>query len=341
MNPQTRKRGLLDLRFIIALTVIIFLILTVAYFFWGIQPNTDENQGEKILFKISKGEGLREISAHLSQGELIKSIAVFKVYSLFAGLAQKFQPGVHELSAAMSVPQITRELTILGKNEMTVTIPEGLTLKDLDSILTDHQIIEKGTVAEFPIEELKEDYNFLVAADSLEGFLFPDTYRFEILSGAEVTIRRILTNFEEKAWPLLKNENNWYDLLILASFLEREVPDFNDRQIVAGILLKRFSVGMPLQVDATVSYLKCNGELRGCDRIVVSKKDLDLSSPYNTYKRLGFTPTPISNPGQSAIRAATEPEASPYFYYLSAKETKETIFSRTLKEHNENRAKFL
>ena len=321
------------------LAVMIFLILTVAYFFWGIQPTAGENG--MTVFKVSKGEGLREISAHLSQGELIKSIVVFKIYSLMSGSAQKFQPGVHEISAAMSVPQIIRELTSFDNNEVTVTIPEGSTLKDIDSILADYSVIEKGTLSGFPLEGLAGDYEFLTGAESLEGFLFPDTYRFEILSGAEIAVRRILDNFEEKAWPLLQNQNNWYDLLILGSYLEREVPGFEDRQIVAGIMFKRISIGMPLQIDATLSYLKCEGEFRGCERIIVTKSDLGMSSPYNTYKRLGFTPTPISNPGQSAIRAATEPVKSPYLYYLSAKETKDTIFARTLEEHNRNKVKYL
>jgi UPF0755 protein len=333
------KKGLLNSRFVITLAVVMFLIISIAYFFWGLQPNVEENG--KTLFRVSRGEGLKEISARLSQGGLIKSIAVFKLYSLVSGSAQKFQPGVHELSATMSVPQLIGQLTSFGKNEVTVTIPEGSTLKDIDSILAGAEVIEKGTLTIFPLEELRQDYEFLAEVNSLEGFLFPDTYRFEASSGVDVAIRRLLDNFEEKAWPLLKNENNWYDFLILASFLEREVPDFNDRRVVAGILLKRLSIGMPLQVDATVSYLKCSGELRGCERLIVTKKDLALSSPCNTYRRLGWTPTPISSPGGSAISASVRPESSSYLYYLSAKETKETIFSRTLDEHNENRAKFL
>ena len=129
--------------------------------------------------------------------------------------------------------------------------------------------------------------------------------------------------------------------MILASFLEREVREFDDRQIVAGILLKRLRVGIPLQVDATISYAKCGGALRSCEEIIVTRNDLALASPYNTYQRLGWTPTPIANPGEAAIKAAVTPRSSPYFYYLSAKETKETVFSKTLEEHNLNRAKYL
>ena len=119
------------------------------------------------------------------------------------------------------------------------------------------------------------------------------------------------------------------------------MPNFEDRQVVAGILLKRLETGMPFQIDATLSYIKCDGKFLGCENIRVLRKDLELPSPYNTYERIGWTPTPISNPGEEAIRATLDPERTPYWYYLSAKETGETIFSRTLDEHNENRFKYL
>ncbi len=336
------------MRFLTGLGAVLFLILITAYFFYGLQPNiAEEVAGDAVLhkepaiFKISKGDGLKEISAHLSSQSLIKSIAVFKLYSLLSGKAQRFQPGVHELKATMSVPQIINSLTTIGKNEVTVTIPEGMAIKDINDILRAAGVIEKDALINYSFDELISDYPFLTQAKSLEGFLFPDTYRFDVDSGINRVVERFLDNFEIKAWSLLQAEKNWYDFLILASLLEREVPDFNDRQVVAGILLKRLRLGIPLQIDATISYLKCGGRLKGCSQAIVAKKDLTLSSPFNTYQRLGWTPTPISNPGQSAISAALNPQSSPYLYYLSAKDTKETIFSKTLEEHNRNRARYL
>ncbi|MEK7077064.1 MAG: endolytic transglycosylase MltG, partial [Patescibacteria group bacterium] len=137
---------------------------------------------------------------------------------------------------------------------------------------------------------------------------------------------------QEKAWPVLRGKDDWYERLTLASYLEREVPEFQERRLVAGVLLKRERIGMPLQVDATLSYAKCNGALLKCPNVAVTRNDRSIASPYNTYERLHFTPTPIANPGESAIKAAASPEESPYLYYLSAKKTGETIFSRTLEE---------
>ena len=334
------------MRLLGGLGVLLVCIFTVAYFFYGLQPvsftGTESGAGAVVReFRIAKGEGFKGIAARLSQESLIKSIAVFKLYALLTGRAQSFQPGVYEIGTTMSIPEIVALLTGGGKNEVTVTIPEGSTLKDIDGYLAEAGIAEDADLAEYVPSTLASTYPFLAEAASLEGFLFPDTYRFRPDATADEVLAVLLSTFERKAWPLLQGKRDWYETLILASLLEREVPEFTDREIVAGILLKRLDRGIPLQVDATVNYVKCDGAPRGCTEPTVTKADLKIASPYNTYQHLGFPPTPISNPGQSAIRAARDPETSPYLYYLSASTTKETIFSRTLDEHNANRVKYL
>lgn len=339
MDPQNKNLGFLSFRFLTILGGALVLILAIAYFFYGLQPSFAVGEVE---FKISKGDSFKEISGRLSRTELIRSLSVFKIYAVLSGQAQKFKPGIYKLSGTMSVPQIVAAITHPGKNEVSVTIPEGSTLKDIDDILSAAGVIEKGALVDYPLKKVAMNFPFLSGVDSsLEGFLFPDTYRFELNSPVEEVLNRLLQTFQAKAWGLLSGNKNWYDLLILASYLEREVQEFDDRRIVAGILLKRLRAGIPLQVDATISYAKCGGALRGCEDIMVSRSDLALASPYNTYQRLGWTPTPIANPGLAAMKAAVTPKASPYFYYLSAKKTKETVFSKTLEEHNLNRAKYL
>ena len=327
------------MRLLSGLGLILVFILFIGYFFYGLQPTIAS--APPVEFKIAKGEGLRSIGARLSQESLVKSITIFKLYSLLSGRAQKFQPGIYELSSSLSVPQIIEILTTSGKNEVTVTIPEGVTVNDIDKILERASVTKAGAITNYPIQSLIGKYNFLSEVDSLEGFLFPDTYRFRLDSEASDVIERMLSNFNLKAWPILAEKMNWYESLILASFLEREVPDFSERQIVSDILLRRLKKDMLLQVDATLSYAKCNGEFIDCPEILVLKSDLTSKSLYNTYQRLGWTPTPISNPGQAAIKAALTPKSNPYWYYLSAAKTKETIFSKTLEEHNLNRAKYL
>jgi UPF0755 protein len=322
------------------LGVLLFFIFSAAYFFYGLQPV--DGMTEKKQFVIERGESFKDIGARLSQESLIKSIAVFKMYALLTGRAQNIQPGTYEFSSAMTLPQIMAEITSTKRNDVLVTIPEGSTLKDIESLLVESGVLEReNALEEYEFEGLRVAYPFLAHADSLEGFLFPETYYFEKNSAPEEVVRKMLNVFEKRAWPLLADRKDWYEALILASYLEREVPEFENRQLVAGILWKRISLSMPLQVDATLSYAKCDGKIRGCAEIRVLRSDTAMASPYNTYKRTGWTPTPIANPGEAAIRAARTPKVSPYLYYLSSPETQETFFSRNLQEHNEKRKKYL
>lgn len=340
MNSQFKQKGAVDSRVVIGLSVVLVFILIVAYFFYNLQPDVRGEVTQK-QFSIEKGESFKDIGTRLSDESLIKSVGVFKLYALLTGKAQRFQPGAYTLSNAMSIPQIIDAITSKTRSDVLVTVPEGSTLKDIDSVLSSAGILTEGSLTTYEFQKLKSDYPFLASASSLEGFLFPDSYFLDRNSTPEVVVRKMLDVFSKKAWPLLSGTDDWYDRLILASLLEREVKTFEERQIVAGILLKRISRGMPLQVDATISYAKCDGAIKDCENIKVSRADLELSSPYNTYTTRGWTPTPISNPGVMAIKAATTPVESQYFYYLSASKTQETYFSKTLEEHNQKRAKYL
>ena len=317
----------------------LLFVLAIAYFFYGLGPVSAE--GDSQVFQITEGERFADIGARLSNEGFVHSISILKLYALISGKAQKMQPGTYELSPTMSVPQIVRTITSPGGNEIVLTIPEGYTLKDIDMLVTDAGILPEGELLSAQIEDFEEEYAFLAEGKSFEGFLFPDTYRFRRNSSSAEVLRRFLDTFEEKAWVHLEGRDGWYEILILASLLEREVPKFEDRQLVAGVLLRRRQIDMPLQVDATISYAKCNGALVLCDNARVTRSDLRIPSPYNTYQRLGFPPGPIANPGVAAIRSATLPEKTTYLYYLSSTETGETIFSETLEEHNNNRVLYL
>lgn len=345
------------MRFLFSLGACLIFLVGVAYFFYGLQPaaagfERDEEAGAEVeregvregnivRFTIAKGEGFREIGGKLSRGGFIRSLSVFKLYALLAGRAQKFQPGGYELSPAMSVLAIVKVITSGSQGDVLITIPEGAALRDIDGILAESGVIRKGALAALRPETFVLEFPALARVTSLEGLLFPDTYYFTVDATAESVARRMLETFMRKGMPLIEDEEDWYATLILASLLEREVIAFADRQVVAGILLKRIRLGIPLQVDATVSYAKCAGSYRECENVQIARSDLTFPSPYNTYAERGFPPTPIASPGTNTLKAAAEPVTSPYLYYLSASGTKETIFSKTLQEHNENRAKYL
>ncbi|TSC52483.1 MAG: UPF0755 protein [Parcubacteria group bacterium LiPW_41] len=336
------------MRLLVVLGALLAFIFVVAYFVYSLQPSDTENNQEDntiststaVQFKIEKGEGIREIASRLSSEKLIRSITVFKFYTVISGTAHRFLPGSYTISNAMSIPEIVKEFTDGGKNETTVVIPEGTTIRDVEEILAGAGVLQKGVSLPKDPKLFEKEFPFLEKRTSLEGFVFPDTYRVPLDAPPEVIVRKFLETFERKAWPILKEQDDWYNRLVLSSILEREVITFEDRQIVAGIFLKRISIRMPIQADATISYEKCDGKYKGCEVIRMARSDTAIPSPYNTYQRLGLPPTPIANPGQSAIRAAIEPQKTPYLYYLSAK-TGETLFSRTLDEHNIKRAKYL
>jgi len=312
---------------------LVFFVFLIAYFFYALEPTFALN--EPVLLNIEKGESFRNISAELSQQKLIRSIFVFKLYSYLTGTATKIQPGYYKLATTMSVPEIVGTLINGGGNEIVVKIIEGATLKDIDNILASSSVIKKGDLVDFNFKKLGERYSFLNEVDSLEGFLYPDTYNFYIKSDVESIVRKMLDNFELKIWPLISSYSDWYDKLILASYLEKEVKTFEERRKVADILLKRLKNKLSLDVDATLVYFKCNKEFLFCDNLILTNKDKENKHPYNTYLNIGLTPTPITNPTAQSVKAILDPEKTPYLYYCNPT-TSVTIFSKNLKEHNQS-----
>ncbi len=204
-----------------------------------------------------------------------------------------------------------------------VTIPEGWNVREINQFLQ-----EEGILID---DELSGE---------LEGYLFPDTYEFFLGSTAEVVKEKFLANLgtQLKTLDLSIQDANIAEVLTLSSLIQEEIKDPYEMRIVAGILERRFEVGIPLQIDATICYIKDGG---GRECLPITKADKAIDSPYNTYLYQGLPLAPISNPGLDAIKAAINPATSPYFYYISDPETGRTIFSKTLDEHNQNVIKYL
>lgn len=209
-------------------------------------------------------------------------------------------------------------LTRFEAARTVVTIPEGATVGEINELLK-----QKGVLT----EDLPE---------SLEGYLFPDTYEFFVPSSPETVEARFAENFDRKvrvAVPPGIAEPDLREILIKASLVEKEVPDPSERRMVAGIMLKRLMANIPLQMDASLCYR------RGPSCLPKTYKQVD--SPFNTYLYRGLPPSPIANPGLDAVRAVLNPAPSPYWYYLSDPETQKTVFAKTLDEHNVNVVKYL
>jgi len=310
--------------------IFIFLIvfcLAAGYFFVRSQVITPAGgQSTEETFVIKKGESVRKIAAHLEEAGLIKDKIWFVWYVFYKGWTTQLKAGQYELSPAMNIPQIARRIA-KGEaisQETEVTIPEGFNLKQIDVRLAQVGLIHPGDLIKRP---------------QLEGYLFPDTYRFDRNTSLEEIIAKMRENFDRKLDKELKDEiarqgKTVKEIIIMASLLEREVPTYSDQQLVSGIFWQRLKINYPLESCATIAYIL------GVDKWRYSIEDTRIESPYNTYLNIGLPPGPINNPGLSTIRAAIYPQESDYNFFLS-KPDGQTVFSRTLEEHNQNKAKYL
>ena len=296
------------------------------YFIYQVKIPLD-SQGAEQVFTIVKGEGSEEISANLEKVGLIRNRFWFNTYIYLKGLSTHLQAGEYDLSPSLNVEQIAYKLAGGSANvqEVTITIPEGFDLRKIDARLAKHGLIET--------DELLAD------SRKLEGYLFPDTYRFNKDATLDQVIEKMTDNFDLKVNQDLKDEiqrqgKTLDQIIILASLIEKEVATEQDRKIASGIFWNRLAINYPLQSCATIAYIL------NIDKWIYSIEDTKIASPYNTYQNVGLPPGPIANPGLLAIRAAIYPQDTDYLFFLS-KPDGETVFSKTLEEHNENKERYL
>lgn len=323
------------------LVLLAIFSLLLSYFIYALQP-ASADAGRTVEIRIERGTKLNDVIEDLARQGIIRSANAFKWYAVLSGGAHLLKPGFYRVDSSESAVAIFEKL-VAGPQDLVVSIIEGSTILDIDSALSRVGIIPAGSLKSISPRDLAADYPFLAGVKSLEGFLFPDTYQFSSHSEPRVVVEKMLDNFRAKALrELTPDFKNLYRDLIIASLIEKEVPDSGrDQALVSGIIARRLSIGMGLQIDATVLYAKCAGRLFTCDNLKLTRDDFANPSSYNTYLHRGLPPTPISNPSISAIRAAVHPEKSDYLFYLSDPKTGRTIFSRDFDEHNENRAKYL
>lgn len=301
---------------------------------------------------ITKGMGSRAIGALLKEQSVIRSKWTFVVYVSLRGAASSLKPGVYAFSP-LSILDITRDLVAGGKNEREITVPEGWTARDIGQYLEREAVstteVFAVTVSAESAMVFAERFSFLTekpASAGLEGYLFPDTYRLSETATARDAVIKMLENFARRVdrtmrQEITRQEKTLFQVVTMASLIEKEVVSDEDRAVVSGLLWKRLDAGIPLQVDATIAYAQMqNAKRKVQSNGKISIADTKIDSLYNTYLYRGLPPGPIANPGLSAIRAAIYPKSSPYLYYLSSPDGR-TIFSKTLDEHNAAKAEYL
>ena len=326
--------------------LIIFLIILIPIAIWLFFVFSNINQTfavqpEKIVV-INKNEGFLEIAEKLVQEGILPSnlSPAFKINLIISGKASQLKEGSYVLNGNYSLKEFT-QVFVNGPQDITITIPEGYTVFDIDQKLSQAGLIKKGEIIDLAQKPNLFDYPFLKSESvtSLEGFLFPDTYRFSQKTTAFEIIDKMLKNFETKVYKSLPVEiqdspDSIVFNIILASIVEKEAKTSVDRRMVTDILVRRLEKEMPLQVDATIIYAWkiINPDWQPQDGSL-SKTDLEIKSPYNSYLNKGLPPSAISNPGLEAIEDVFNPTLNDYWYYLSTPDGK-IIYSKTLKEHN-------
>lgn len=332
--------------FLLALVVIPAIAVTV-WVKWVFAPV--DTSGKDVVFVVSENESVASIGTRLKEKGLIKDAFAFRVYTRFSCndlvvsdvfswfkkypiekcLAGNLQAGSFKLSPKMNLNEISLNLT-KGRLDSWTKIIEGLRVEEMAAIFAKNYKISG------------ED--FLEIAK--EGYMFPDTYLFKVTTSAAEIVEKMRTTFDLKVTAEIRQKIIAQGLkvdegIILASILERESRNTNERPIVAGILYNRIRNGWKLETDATVQYaLGYDKEGKTWWKKSLLDQDLKIDSPYNTRRYLGLPPTPICSPGLSAIKAIAEPAETDYFFYLHDSQGK-IHFARDLDEHNQNKAMYL
>jgi UPF0755 protein len=298
---------------------------------------------EAKIITIEKGQASKETANELKNQGIIESPNAFYFYSILTNSYRKIQAGDYLLSSQMSISQILKILTNGETAKEKITIVEGWDVEEIGDYLESKQICTKQEFINSANDsKWAEKFSFLKDKPknlNLEGYIFPDTYYLNKNTTAdeiiETALKKLESELDNKTLEEIKNQDKTiFEIITIASMIEKEVKTLEDKRLVSGVISNRLEIGMPLQVDATVIYAM------GQEKEKVYTKDTKIDSPYNTYKYRGLPLGPISNPGIDSINAAIYPTQSNYIYYLSANNGK-TIFSKTLEEHNYNKAKYL
>ncbi len=298
---------------------------------------TPTKVSDGTIFILTKNDNTRSIAYRLIEEKIIDNPIKFMLLAKLLNYDRKLKRGRYYLQQGMDE---LSALKILVKGEQTntmVTIPEGRTLVQIAEILENYGICSKKEFLK--IVHSSDFLNSIgIKANSAEGFLFPDSYEFEIFSDAKIVISRMVKQFFSVYNSLLladsltyydkstKNYLNLNEIVILAAIIEAEAKLDSERPIIASVFINRLKRRLPLQSCATIEYILKERKPK------LSIQDLNVNSPYNTYLNLGLPPGPICNPGRSSLKAVLFPMKTDYLYFVSRGDGSHH-FSKTNREH--------
>lgn len=300
-------------------------------------PLHEDVSSEPILVKIKSGLSLKAIADTLEKHNIIKRSDDFIFTTKLLGNVTKLKAGAFRLNRGLS-PYKAMKIIVAGKiSSINVAIPEGLTSYEIASLFS-----KKLEIDSTRFIDLVNNPDFISSlgsnTNSLEGYLFPNTYSFYWGITAEEAIKLLVKEFHRNFTDSLKDvvlEKGWtvHQILTLASIIEGEAMVNSERSVISAVYHNRLKKGIKLQADPTIQYIIPDGPRR------LLNKDLAIDSPYNTYLYSGLPPGPVNNPGLQSILAVINPEQVDYLYFV-AKGDGSHIFSRSWNEHLRAKTKF-
>jgi UPF0755 protein len=373
MSKRAFRTALIVVGASVATIVVVFAILinrALAY-----ADDAHDGSGIDVEVEIKSGTSFPEIASMLADKGLIEKPTWFRLYAMWNGDTTHVKTGKYLIKDNLTPKQVLAIL-VAGVKEVTVkvTLPEG------KNMLEFFEILEQARVAKAKdLEAYARDKDVLgkyaIQGESLEGYLFPDTYQFRVPEKPAVVIER-LVNRHREVWNQVVNKNpkdtaklkdklGWSerDILTMASIVEKEAVEPKERPRIAQVFINRLTSpsfkSKLLQTDPTIRYgclvpvqksppcvawiemCTKQGKQAGCERLRRAQLD-DKDNPYNTYQHPGLPPGPISNPGKASMLATISPDGSDYFYFVAtSKSSRSHAFARTIEEHNKNVAKYV
>ena len=329
-------------RMALLLSLVIFGILW-QYAFSLLKPLDTSGQAPNVLIQVAPQSHTGEIAEKLKEQKIIRSATAFRLYARYHKLDSQIKAGLYMLNPAMSTEEILTILVHAKTATKTFTIPEGYTLKQITNSLADKGLIREELFSDLLVTG-KYDYPFLKGLPTgekrLEGYLFPETYNISLDSTEKDIINVMLAGMDRQIKELKLEERaralnlTLHQVMTIASMIEREASKDEDRTLISSVIHNRLKKDMLLQIDATVEYAL------GGHREKIYYKDLEVDSPYNTYKYKGLPVGPIAAPGKESLVAAVTPAQTEYLYYL-AKPDGYHVFAKTYAEHMQNKAKYI
>ena len=338
---MTKKKTALIV-FIVAAILIVYHAVTFIGEYMGIGSIS----GKSVMVEIKQGASEKSIAEALEKSGVIKYELTFRMKMRNSPYRGKLHYGQYKLNKGMSLDEIIKTLSVpvVQEEGINLSVPEGFSVERIAArceklgLVSAEEFLETLEKAKFSHDFIKDIPTVKGVKYKLQGYLFPSTYTFTKSSSAYDIIDAMLSQFEKMYSSVKeKNKNNMKmnDIIITASLIEREAKVDKEREVISGVIRNRLKKNMPLQIDATVVYTISDG-MYDVERVLY--KDLEVDSPYNTYKISGLPAGAICCPGLPSIIAAMTPDSNDYLYYRTDNQKNDGshIFTETFNEHKKN-----